>query len=231
MVTETPEFELHSFFRSTATARVRTAAKIKGIPLRLIYINLRKGEQFTDGFGSINPNRTVPILTSIPPKEAQDSTRFSIRQSVAILEFFEEAFPGTTPLLPPVSDPVARAHVRDLVNLIVCDIQPPTNQRILKLVQAQGGDSSAWAGKIMVEGLKAFETLVRPLAGKYSYGDQLTLADVVLAPAVENGLRYGLRLEDVPTIQRVFEHIRDLEAFRAGNWRNQEDTPEDEQPK
>lgn len=229
-----PEFELHSFFRSTATARVRTAAKIKGIPLRLIYINLRKGEQFTDEFGSLNPNRTVPILRAISPakKEGQQpEVQFSIRQSVAILEYFEEAFPDTTPLLPPISDPIARAHVRDLVNLVACDIQSPTNQRILKAVQGQGGDPAAWAGNIMVPGLKAFEALAAPKAGQYSYGEKLTLADIVLAPAVENGLRYGLKLDEVPTIKRVYNHIRDLEAFRAGDWRNQQDTPEEEKPK
>jgi len=141
------------------------------------------------------------------------------------MEFFEEYFQDTVPLLPPLADVIGRAHVRELVNLVVCDIQPPTNQRILKRIQQSGGNMEQWAGKIMGEGLEAFEKLARPSAGVYSYGNQLTLADVVLAPAVENAVRYGVDLETLPTVKRVFERIRELEEFKAADWRHQGDTP------
>jgi maleylacetoacetate isomerase len=231
MAFDQADFQLYTFFRSTSTARVRTAARLKKIPLSFIYVNVRKNEQFDRTFMSLNPNGTVPVLT-VTPKSRDDNegfcSSFSIRQSVPILEFFEEAFPDRTLLLPPVTDLAGRAHVRDLVNLVACDIQPPTNRRILLRVQEIGGSLEAWAFKIMGEGLQAFEDMARPLAGKYSYGDQLTMADVVLAPAVENAVRYGVDLDTLPTVKRVFQAIRQLDEFRAADWRHQEDTPEEE---
>ena len=218
------DLRLYSFFRSTSSARVRIAANLKKIPLQFVYINLRKGEQFTDSFRAVNPNLTVPVLT-VTTKDGDSPLTFSIRQSLAIMEFFEEAFQDTVPLLPPLADVAARAHVRELVNLVVCDIQPPTNQRILKRIQQSGGNVEQWAGKIMGEGLEAFEELAKPSAGVYSYGNQLTLADVVLAPAVENAVRYGVDLETLPTVKRLFERIRELEEFKAADWRHQGDTP------
>lgn len=220
---EGAELELHSFFRSTSSARVRTAANLKKIPLNFVYVNVRKGEQFTESYRQINPNLTVPTLT-VTAKDGHPPTQFSIRQSMAILEFFEEAFPNALPLLPPVADLVGRAHVRDLVSLVVCDIQPPTNQRILKRVTQNGGNMEEWAKKIMGEGLAAFEELAKPSAGSYSYGDHLTLADVVLAPAVENAVRYGVDLDKVPTVKKVFERIRELDEFKSADWKHQADT-------
>jgi maleylacetoacetate isomerase len=218
------ELQLHSFFRSTSSARVRTAANLKKIPLNFVYVNLRNGEQLDDSFRRVNPNLTVPVLT-VTVRDGNSPRRFSICQSMAIMEFFEEAFPSTLPLLPPLDDPAGRAHVRDLVNIIICDIQPPTNQRILKRIQQNGGNMEQWAGKIMGEGLGAFDELARPSAGSYSYGDQLSLADVVLAPAVENAVRYGVDLDKLPTVKKVFERIRELEEFKAADWRHQADTP------
>lgn len=221
------QLQLHSFFRSTSSARVRTAANLKGIPLSFVYVNIRKGEQLSDEYASINPNHTVPVLT-VTAKHDDGQKTFSITQSIAILEFFEEAFPDRTPLLPPASDYFGRAHVRELVNVIVCDIQPPTNQKILKRVREQHGSAEDWAKGLMTEGLTAFEVLAKPLAGKFSFGDKLSLADVVLAPAVENAVRYGVDMDKLPTIKRVFERIRDLQEFKAGDWRHQGDTPANE---
>lgn len=219
------EFQLYTFFRSTSTARVRTAAQLKGIPLSLVYINVRNNEQLTQEFGSLNSNATVPVLTVSP---TNGGTSFSIRQSVAILEFFEEVFPQKTPLLPPVTDLRGRAYVRDLVNLIACDIQPPTNRRILLRVTEGGGDLKAWAFRIMGQGLQAYEEMMKPFAGRYSYGDCVTMADVCLAPAVENAVRYGVDLEHLPTVKRVFEAISNLPEFKAADWRHQKDTPAEE---
>jgi maleylacetoacetate isomerase len=226
---EDAHLQLYTFFRSTSTARVRTAAKLKGITLSFIFVNVRKGDQFEEDFIRLNPNRTVPVLTVSTMKDTENKDlNFSIRQSLPILEFFEEAFPDKFPLLPPLTDLSGRSHVRDLVNVIACDIQPPTNRRILISVQDLGGSLEVWAYKIMNEGLLAFEEMVKPLAGKYSYKDYLTLADVVLAPAVENAVRYGVDLKTVPTVKRIFEAISVLDEFKAADWRHQEDTPVEE---
>lgn len=81
--------------------------------------------------------------------------------------------------------------------------------------------------KWMGRGLEAFDKVAEGYAGKYSVGDEVSMADVVLAPAVEGALRYGVDLDGFKTVKRVYENVRGLEAFKKGDWRHQPDTPEE----
>src|SRR5206468_440081 len=141
-----------------------------------------------------------------------------------------------TPLLPSPSDPFARARVRELVSIISIDIQPLTNistmQRVKRIGAAgSGGDGQdvwpQWANEVTAKGLKAYDTLAAQCAGKYSYGDSVTLADVVLAPAMEAAVRWGVDVKQFPTALRVWETIRKEDAFVRADWRHQPDTPEE----
>ena len=214
---------LHTYFRSSCSARVRTAAALKGIPLEYTYIHLLQDEQSHPSYTLTNPSATVPTLTLT----SRDGNEIIIRQSVAILEFLEEYFPNTRRLLPPPSDPIGRARVRELVNIIANDVQPPTNLRILKRVKALGGDMKVWAKELMTEGLRAYDKVAEKYAGKYSVGDEVTMADVVLAPACEGAVRFEVDLDQFPTVKRVYEKIRVLDAFEQGDWKHQPDTPEE----
>jgi len=217
------KFLLHSYFRSSCSARVRTAAHYKGIPLEYSYIHLLSNQQSAPEYTSRNPSASVPTL-SLTTASGEEIV---IRQSIPILEFFEEYFPDTPKLLP--ESPVQRAKVRELVNIIADDLQPVTNLRILKAVKKLGGDNapSEWAKTWMSRGLEAYNKVAEGYAGTYSVGDEVSMADVVLAPAVEGALRYGVELEGMRTVKRVYENMRGLEAFRKGDWRHQPDTPEE----
>ncbi len=92
-----------------------------------------------------------------------------------------------------------------------------------------GGDKAPaeWAKDLMEKGLAAYDKVAEGYAGRYSVGDEVTMADVVLAPAVEAALRYEVVLENYPTVKRVYEEVRGLDAFKKGDWRHQGDTPEE----
>jgi len=218
---------LHSYFRSSCSARVRTAAHLKGIPLEYSYVHILSNEQSAPEYTVRNPSASVPTL-SLTTHTGEEVV---IRQSIPILEFLEEYFPDTPRLLPPPSESIKRAKVRELVNIIANDVQPVTNLRILKKVKKLGGEQAPaeWAKHFMRLGLEAYDKVAAGAgyAGKYSVGDEVTMADVVLAPAVEAALRYGVELENVPTVKRIYEGVKGLEAFRKGDWRHQSDTPEE----
>lgn len=84
---------LHTYFRSSCSARVRIALNWKGIEYQNRFVNLLKDEQViviynvqnSEGFAGINANKRVPVL------EIDGQT---LTQSLAILEFLEERFPG-----------------------------------------------------------------------------------------------------------------------------------------
>jgi maleylacetoacetate isomerase len=222
-----PTLHLYTYFRSSCTARIRTACQLKGLGnhLTYTYINLLQDAQSTPAYKSTNPSASVPTLTVTFPSRPEN--KIIIRQSIAILEFLDEYFPDTVPLLPPKDDVAGRAHVRELISIIASDTQPVTNLRILRRVEKLGGDKGAWAKDLMEEGLKAYDAVAEKYAGKYSVGDEVTMADVCLAPAVEGALRYGVNVEGLGTgtVWRIYEAVRGLEAFRKGDWRHQADTP------
>lgn len=244
--TNTPHLHLHSYFRSSCSARVRIALHLKGLSspenLTYTYIPLLTSAQLSPTYTSLNPSASVPTLTVTPFSNSNSNSneKIVIRQSVAILEFLEEYFTGDgiVRLLPPPNDPVNRARVRELVNIISCDTQPVTNLRILKRIKTltreggEGGGDQAmkdWAKEFMGKGLEAYDRVAEGYAGRYSVGDEVTLADVCLVPAVEGALRYGVGVEGLGsgTVWRVFGELKGMDAFKKGDWRWQEDTPEE----
>jgi glutathione S-transferase len=66
--------------------RVRIFLAEKGIAVPTVQVDLRRGEQFTDGFRAINPDCTVPVL------ELDDGTR--IADAVGICVYFEAVRPA-----------------------------------------------------------------------------------------------------------------------------------------
>jgi len=218
MALKQSEFILYTYFRSSCSARVRIALNLKSVPVQRQYVNLLKNEHCAADYDTINPLHLVPSLRVLGENSV-------ITQSVAIMEFLEEKYPDKFPLLPPHSDVLGRAQVRALVGIIVSDTQPVTNLRILSRVEELGGSKEEWAKELMGDGLAAYERLAATTAGKYSYGDNVTMADVCLVPAVWGAIRFGLDLDKFPTVKRVFEEASKLDAVVQGHWKNQEDTP------
>lgn len=95
------ELTLYTYWRSSASWRVRLGLHLKGIPFTAIPINLVKGEQREEEYKKINPNATVPSLVV-------DGGQ-CISQSGAILEFLEEMGYGSSILLLP-TDALERAR-------------------------------------------------------------------------------------------------------------------------
>lgn len=208
---------LYGYYRSSCSARLRIALDLKAIEYKPVYVNLSKGEHLKDEYGARNPSRSVPTLMI--------DESWCIPQSVAALEYLEEAYPQTTSLLP--ADAKSRADVRTLVEIIVVDTQPPTNDTPMKRAESSGADRLEWARFFTERGLKAFETVVSITAGKYCCGDKVTLADVCLVPALWNAEKFGVAVELFPTVSRVYGVLKEHPSFIKSHWQNQPDCPEE----
>jgi len=68
-------------------------------------------------------------------------------------------------------------------------------------------------------------------AGLYSVGDEVTMADVCLAPAIEVELRWGVDFTILLTVWGIYGRLKGLPAFEKGDWPHQEDTSEELRPK
>ena len=201
--------KLYTFFRSSASYRVRIALNLKGLDYESIPIHLRRGggEQFGEAYKSINPQALVPAL--------EDAGRI-FTQSLAIIEYLEERFPK--PALLPV-DPADRALVRSMALLIACEIHPIQNLRVLLYLKRNLNHSdeelNAWARHWITLGLSALEQmrLSLPKPGAFCFGNTPTLADICLVPQLANARRFGVDLASFSSIINVEQNCLALSAF------------------
>lgn len=198
---------LYTYFRSSAPYRVRITLNLKGLDWQPEVVWLPSGEQGSDDYLKLNPQGLVPLLVD-------GQTRLT--QSLAIIEYLDETKPGPR-LLP--SDPVDRARVRALSLLVAAEIHPLNNLRVLQYLKREGGQSQEqiehWYRHWCAQGLAAYEQqLAKGADGRYSYGDQVTMADVCLVPQIFNARRFETPLEACPRIVSVYEECMKLDAFR-----------------
>lgn len=214
--------KLYTYFRSSAAYRVRIALNLKNLPYEAIPVHLVKdgGEHLKEDYRRVNPVGAVPALAD---------RELSLSQSLAIIEYLDEAYPYP-PLLP--ADPVARARVRAIALDIACEIHPINNLRVLKYLTGQLGLSeeqkNAWYRHWVEVGLASVEARLTTgpqaaLTGKFCHGEHPTLADCCLVPQVFNARRFGCRLDHVPTVVRIDAECRTLPAFVAAAPENQPD--------
>ena len=200
--------KLYSYFRSSAAYRVRIALNLKGIAYDTIPIHLIKdgGRHRQAEYRAVNPQMRVPTLIA-PNGDV-------LVQSLAIIEYLEEIKPDP-PLLP--KDPIARAHVRALADIVACDIHPMNNLGPLRYLKHQMHQEQpaidAWYHHWVIDGFTALEALVRP--GPYSFGADVTLADVFLIPQVANARRLKVPLEAFPNIVGIEAACLKLSAVRS----------------
>jgi len=207
---------LYGYFRSSAAFRLRIALNLKGLSPELVSIHLQKegGLNRKPEFRAINPQMRVPALKL-------DSGDVLI-QSLAIIEYLDETHPQP-PLLP--RDPVQRAKVRALAQVIACDIHPLNNVGPLRYLKSALGQEQAkidaWYHHWILDGFEALESLLQ--TGPYAFGSEVTLADVCLVPQVYNATRFKVPLDRFPKIVAVNAACLKLPAFDKARPENQPD--------
>jgi len=210
--------KLYGYFRSSAAFRVRIALNLKKLDYENAFIHLRRGDQAGPEFLGVNPQGLVPAL------EMGDQL---LTQSMAIIEYLDETHPEP-PLLP--RDAAGRARTRALAAIVACDIHPLNNLRVLRYLHGPlGHDQEAierWYNHWITSGFNAFERLLAddPRTGTFCHGDTPGLADIALVPQVYNAHRYPLDLTHYPTILRVYENCKALDAFAAADPDRQPDS-------
>jgi maleylpyruvate isomerase len=211
--------KLYTYFRSSAAYRVRIALNLKGLQYEAIPVHLLRGggEQLQEQYRSINPSGLVPAF--------QDDY-ITLTQSMAILEYLDDEYPQV-PIMP--DDAAGRARVRELAQIIACDIHPVNNLRVLRYLVHELGLSeekkTEWYRHWLVNGLEVLEKhLARdPSAGPLCHGHTPTIADCCLVPQVFNAQRNGIDVSVYPNIARINALCVELPAFVAAHPSNQPD--------
>jgi maleylacetoacetate isomerase len=202
--------QLYTYFRSSASYRVRIALHLKGLPFESVPVHLLKdgGAQHAPAYQHINPAKLVPALID---------DGHAVTQSMAIMEYLDETHPDQ-PLMP--RDALGRARVRALAQAIACEIHPLNNLRVLQYLEhdlkLDEATRATWYRHWITLGFTAIEAILanNSATGVFCHGDTPGLADCCLIPQIANSRRFQTPLEAFPTILRIEEACLALPAFQ-----------------
>jgi len=208
--------KLYSHWRSSASYRVRIALNLKARTYEQVTLDLAKSHaaQHRPEYRRVNPQGVVPSL------ELDDGT--ILMQSMAIIEYLEEAWPEP-PLLPEsIAD---RTLVRALSQIVCADMHPLHTTRLIDYL----GEPLAlnqvsidrWIAYWTTMGLRAIEGLIGNEG--YCVGEAVTMADVFLVPEVYAARRFKVDLEPFEKIRRIEERCNELKAFQLAHPSRQPD--------
>jgi len=209
--------QLHSFFNSSTSYRVRIALGLKGLEYATLPVNIRIGEHRAPAYvEDVNPSASVPVLVD---------GEFSLGQSLAIIDYLDQKY--AEPRLIPLESHM-RARVLEFATAISCDIHPINNLRVLRYLETElevtPQQKSAWYRHWIAEGLESVERLLeRADGGPWCFGSKPTLADVCLVPQIANALRMGCDLTAFERCLAVYKHALQHQAFDAAQPHNQPD--------
>jgi maleylacetoacetate isomerase len=201
---------LYTYWRSSASHRVRLALGYKGLAYDPVFVNLLKSEQRADDYRTVNPIGHLPCLVV-------DGVKYV--ESTAILELLEDLHPAP-PLYPKL--PGDRARVRALMQFVNSGIQPLQNLVVLDRIGSDKEKRTEWLQHWISRGLAAWEKLAAGYradgfvkSGAFAYGEEFTAADALLIPQIYTARRFGISIAEYPLIRSVDTATKDLDFVKA----------------
>ena len=190
---------------STTISLVRIAAALKSVPLTFV------DQNFDDPEVLPRKKPTASLIVTYPSTE-----QLIIKQPLVMLEFIDEAYTGPLQLIPPITDIRKRYCTRDLAALVQCEIQPLRKNKVRHMVWLVGGDVKLWGRNLQINGLRSYESRVRHSMGRFSVGDEPSLADVCLYPMVQRARELGVNMEKMglKLVPKIIKECEKLDAFR-----------------
>lgn len=204
--------ELHAYWRSSASYRVRCALNLKRLDYRIVPVDITAAaaEQHGAAYRSLNPQQLVPTLVD---------GDYKLSQSLAIFQYLEERNPQTA-LAP--AQLQARMRMWSFCQYIASEMQPLQNTRVLAYLGGTLGVSDeakgAWLRHWLGTGFEALEEMMGAHhTSRYTYGDTPTYADCCLVPQMYAGERYGVDLTAYPTLSAIRARLLELPAIAAAH--------------
>jgi maleylacetoacetate isomerase len=214
---------LYHYWRSSASYRARIALNLKELDYRITPVHLLEdgGQQHQSDYRAMNPQALVPTL---------QHNGQAIGQSLAIMEYLEEAFAGPK-LLP--DQPLARAFIRGLALYMASEGQPLMNLRVLQYLEHQHGfsetDKANWVRHWLAVNFSNIEQQLatNPHGGEFVAGDTPGMAECCLVPHTFAAARFQLDMAPYPTVNRIVSACLPLPAFQNAHPGRQPDTPDE----
>ena len=187
---------------------------LKGVDYDYVAISLLdKKQKSEDYLSNVNPNGLVPAFIH------KGNT---ISESLAIMEYLEEAFPDKGNILP--KDLIQRSKVRELSSRIASGIQPLQNLSVIShptLLPTK----MEWSKEWITKGFDSLEQRLAATAGKYCVGDEISMADCCLIPQIYNARRFDVDMSKYPIVLRIEQALKEVKAFQDAEPEKMPDAP------
>ena len=221
------DLRLYGYYKSSSTWRVRMALQFKGIPYELTPIDLVKKENISPEYLEIGAAGQVPVLECV---DSETDKRIRLAQSVAIIDFLEEAFPESRSVYP--RDLQQKARAKEMAEVVNASIQPLQNVFYLQRLEERSGgtlSAKAQAQEVISKGLATLESLAKRnqmeflgpcCAGSFSP----TLAEFFVLPQLANARRFGVEVVTAyPTLIAVENRFKDKDWYKLSHPTTQPD--------
>lgn len=138
-------------------------------------------------------------------------------ESMAICEYFEEKYTHLPRLLP--TDPDKRFLVRRLCEHQNAGTQPLANLGVLNQIEAMFGAEhrNSWGQHWDNKRLGMFEQLIAQTRGQFCVGDEITLADLFLIPAVYRAGRFEIDYKKWPIIAEIHDRVQEMDFAKKAH--------------
>jgi len=197
---------LYHDWTSSSSRRVRIVCGLKALRPDSVVISIAANDQAQAGFLAVNAAGQVPCL------ELDDGTRIS--QSLAIIHYLDEVLPQP-PLMP--DDPVRRARVREIVELINSGTQPLYNSGLAvglrEIFDADEASIRRWRWFWIEQRYGALERLLATSAAGFAVGDSLSVADVFVFAHHDKMAQLGFDVRGFRLVDELCQRLRRLPAF------------------
>lgn len=199
---------LYSYYRSSCAFRVRIALQLADVAYdyRPIHLLENGGAQHTDEFKTLNPKSEVPLYID---------SEVTLSQSMAILLYLDKKHFQSHLFRQKNGQFYELVEACEIIN---SGIQPIQNLRVLQELKNRFEiDENAkidWIKYFVGRGLQAFEKKIEKHADKFSFGSELSAADIFLVPQLFSARRFDVDLRDFSNCLRVEENCMNIEAFQ-----------------
>lgn len=189
--------EIHAF-ATPNSVKVVIAAEEMGLPYRLIPIDLRRGEQRSDAFVTLNPHGKVPVLTDRAAATCHDVV---LSESAAILVYLAEK---TEKLLP--ADAIRRSKVFEQLFFHASGLSPAFLQAFLLRLQKEPKAEAQEASRKEIE--RVLTLLDKTLENHpFVAGGAYTIADIAHFGWIWRHEALGVDLERYTHVKRWYESV------------------------
>jgi GSH-dependent disulfide-bond oxidoreductase len=189
------------YYTSPNARKVLMMLEEVGLPYEVRWVDIGAGDQFSESFGAVNPNRKIPALIDSQGPSGQPVTVF---ESGAILLYLAEK---TGRLLP--SDPLGRWNVMKWLFWQTSSQGPMLGQaaHFVSHAASRGIDAQYAVDRYRKEAMRLYGVLELQLTDRDHIAGDFSIADIAAFPWVRVAKGQGVSLDDFPNVKRWCESI------------------------